>query len=944
MPPKGRIKHANQHEKRNDTGLAAPGKRISKDKPSATNGHANGKPPQSPPPLPSSGLNQGIVYPRPDYCQATDSDGSASGDKAVDQAKEQGVETSGTPSDDAEDMNHKLAAVDRAGSETICTKDASSLRALASQASSSMAFAATILAACPMRDAIAILILLLSLPPTLLIVIHSLFISLTLVPPAAGVSWASIFTIPTLSPSTWFHGTAGGGPSPFTMMCTDVVMIAIYLLCTLRLRNILMDLAQAVIAISLSGAAAGTGSSTRSIAVCSAIIVTSHIYRYETFHVTSLQYFGSFVRSLGIDFTADTFWSEQGPVANPINHGWSRLILGCHILAQGLLTLIRRWFAASNAKRHANRVDAEQVALQTSGKLAMLELDPTDVSASASTDGRSPGPSPAVRETKEKVSNSRRKRKQANQVRSQQPLWAAIASTKVTFMKEIEHKALLSDAIETTEGTPLVEGLPASQPNSDRVWVLDISPTQVAFKVELFATAAEHAQAQSDDIVPPSPGIDKQKPFFVRLNGADWGSTRIRGEAGDSPGGAVDIAWSGEIYGLSPLTKYSCEFVRMYDQHVICRTNLITLPAPNMEQATVTVPPPPQHQSLRPMSPTSTLKQSIAAAETKREEVRNKLKRTRKDHKTAASGIRREIDQLQAKVNSTGGQDEKSKQRHLQIQQQIKQTKESTDAIIEEIEHMGAIPKDELEYSSARRKSYDAALEAKSTAKSDLDKVKCDASKELAALQAEISTLAQKRDRLNARRTKLEEHHGRLLSEQNAHMSIRQHREQTRADVREERTRRAEQMAYWINTSRAQAEDFTIRANQLYQQYEAVEASANLQQPTTPEGNLPGTNGPLGPIQQPFEFPAFSNMIHPHHPQTQPWGGRQRSSSMLSGYSGFTDDLDMPHQNGEYGRKGSGGSGSSGRSVSDGAMHWGHGKNGSPAPIRPGSTEYKGKS
>ncbi|PNS21358.1 1,3-beta-glucanosyltransferase [Sphaceloma murrayae] len=963
MPPKGRIKHANQHDKRHDTGLAAPGKRITKDRTQSsgsTNGHTNGKTTgTNPPPLPSTGLNQGITYPRPDY-PSTDSDASGTpGDKAVD-VQEQGADANGSLVDDETDMNHKLAIVDRSGSESVCTRDTPTLKALASQATSTMAFAATILSACPMRDAIAILILLLSLPPTLLIVIHGLFISLTLVPPAAGLSWASIFTIPNLSPSTWFHGTAGGGPSPFTMMCTDLVMIAIYLVCTLRLRNILMDLAQAVIAISLSGAAAGTGSSTRSIAVCSAIIVVSHIYRYESFHVTSLQYFGNFARSLGFSFSADSFWSSQGGPQNPINHGWSRLILGCHILAQGLLTLIRRWFAASNARRQASKLDAEQAALLSSGKLAMLNLETVDPAVSVSTDGRSPGPSPAVRDSKEKVSNSRRKRKQANQVRSQQPLWAAIASTKVTFMKELEHKALLNDAIETTEGTPLVEGLAPSPPTNDRIWVLDIGPTQIKFRAELFASAYEHASAQSDDIVPPSPGIDKQKPFYVRLNGADWGSSRIYGAGGDGGAAAADnITWTGEIYGLSPLTKYSCEFVRMQDQHVICSTNLITLPAPNTEQGdkscpsrkiqisdpfvAISVPAPPQHQSLRPMSPTSTLKQSIAAAESKREEVRNKLKRTRKDHKSAASAVRREIDQLQAKVNSAGGQDEKSKQRHLQIQQQIKQTKEAMEAIAEEMESMGEIPKDDLDRCKARRKSYDAALEAKNAAKSDFDKTKCDAAKQLAALQAEMSTIAQKRDRLNIRRTKLQEQQQRLVSEQNADMTIRQHREQSRAEIREERVRRIEQMAFWINASRASAEDFTIRANQFYQQFEATEQAAHLQQPTTPEGNLPGTNGPLGPVQQPFEFPAFTNLVQPPPQQMQKWGGRQRSSSMLSGYSGFTDDLDVPHQNGEYERKGSGGSGSSGRSASDGTVPWGHVINGNLAPVRPASTEYKGK-
>ena len=52
MPPKGKRNAANQHDKRHENGLAAPGKRIQKQKSNpALNGHVNGKPQPPTPPL-----------------------------------------------------------------------------------------------------------------------------------------------------------------------------------------------------------------------------------------------------------------------------------------------------------------------------------------------------------------------------------------------------------------------------------------------------------------------------------------------------------------------------------------------------------------------------------------------------------------------------------------------------------------------------------------------------------------------------------------------------------------------------------------------------------------------------------------------------------------------------------------------------------------------------
>ena len=66
MPPKNKSKNApNQHDKRHESGLAPPGKRVTK---KHSNGQLNGSPNGKTfpaPALPSTGLNSGFKFPRP---------------------------------------------------------------------------------------------------------------------------------------------------------------------------------------------------------------------------------------------------------------------------------------------------------------------------------------------------------------------------------------------------------------------------------------------------------------------------------------------------------------------------------------------------------------------------------------------------------------------------------------------------------------------------------------------------------------------------------------------------------------------------------------------------------------------------------------------------------------------------------------------------------------
>ncbi|KAL1303186.1 hypothetical protein AAFC00_006611 [Neodothiora populina] len=976
MPPKAKRNNANQHDKRHESGLAAPGKRITKQKSNPSlNGQANGKAGSGvpPPPLPSTGLNQGLVFPRPaNHTNSTETIASASAAAAAAKGEERtgclaggvagaglglggaagagggsgglgigggagvaGYEEKGRASpsvsveDDASTMTSSQAdepattKVIRRVSEGPAYKTS-----IVSSASSSLALAATILTSCPLRDAIAILILLLSLPPTLIITIHTLFASLTFVPPAtANLSWNTFTSFPPIG--DWFHATAAGGPSIFTMLTADAVMTLTYLCSPLFAQSVYLDLCQAVIAISLSGATAGKGGPANSVAICSVIVFLTHFLRYNKIHLAGFDYLRSVLHNLGTPITWTPTPVSAHSVSSPPIYGWPRTLLGCHILAQGLLTLLRRTLQSYSSHQRANAIkkqDPEAASLAEGNRASISagsgEQDPV---GSLSTDGRPPGPSPALRDGEKRLSNNKRKRKQANQVRSQQPLWAAIGSTKVTFLKEMEQKQASRDAIEAeTANSNHADGL-REESDTDRFWITEIGATEILFRADLSAWSSRDASTKTETGTLISAGIDKTKPFFVRINGADWGSTRISGVAkGDADVKTATKIWTGEIYGLTPLTKYSCEFVGLSDSQVICSTNVVTLPAPSAEQASV-VPPPPQHQALRPLSPVSTLKQSIAAAEMKRDEARNKLKRTRKDHKNAASAIRKEIEQLHSKVASAGGQDERQRQRIMQLTQHLRQANDATAALKDETDALGEIPEDELTEYDEKKRGWQAVRDKRAAALAEMEAAKAEAQKELGQLSSELASLAQKKERLLARGGKLNEQLERLTVQKNADTSARQKHDHDRAARLQDYHRRENEMLYWIAKSNQEAEEQNINANHAFQQMEYVntivaQAQSTMSGPPTPEGDLPGTNGLQGRANT-FDFPMFRTFPatsipnHGINNQHQFRGGRGRSSSMLSGYSGFTDDLDvMP---GMEENKSEGSSGSSGASQGD---------------------------
>lgn len=906
MPPKGKPKNApNQHDKRHESGLAAPGRRVTKQRSNThLNGQSNGKPAHAASPLPSptAAVASGAAAPISPNDPAADPLASYSfvknhavqGNAAHHRdrtASDASYEEMVSPCGDMADNGHDYAShASHADAQPPANKPSSP------PAGSTLAIVSTILTYYPLRDAISILILLLSLPPTLVLVIQTLFASLTFVPPTAGIS---LSTLPNFK--DMFNASSLGYPALATILLVDLIFYLCWLPVWKPMQSMFLDLSQTVIAVSLSGAASSSGGPTYSILTCSTVVCVVHVLRYKAIHLTALDYLRSVLHRMDITFDANVPSAASSFLfSSPSQHGWLytavRTMLGIHIVSQGVTTCIRRSLANAN-ERSSNapsiaRSDPEATAGTDSTPRSYSADDLKHQPQASNCDARSPGPSPALRESKMRE-NNKKKRKQANQVRSQQPLWAAIASTKVTFVKEMEQRDAADDAKEAASmDNDTNDTYSHSATNSlDRFWTCEVHDTDIQFGVELSPQSAAESAKSTSDTSAISAGIDKTKPFFIRVNGAAWSSTRILSNApkNDSTG----RWWGGEIFGLAPLSSYHCEVVGIASQQVLCSANLITLPAPTAEQA-ASAPPQPQHQNLRPSSPITTLKQSIQQAESKLMETRNKSKKSKKDQRAAHADVKREINSLKGKLDGSG-QDDKQSRRLQQISQHKNQADEATTELKAQIESLGEIPADEIAASELRHGAWKSALNERDNANRELDAAKSDAERVLKELKSEIASIGSKREKLTARYQQRKEELEQAVAKQQADQSAKQRYETERAQKRSDQETQEAQLQFHIASMQMETDSLDQKSYEAYQQASALKSwptgvppgFKGISSPPTPENQNPHANGTLSPQNG---FNAYGPMQYSNGFPAPAPAPRGRSSSMLSQYSGFTDN------------------------------------------------------
>lgn len=321
------------------------------------------------------------------------------------------------------------------------------------------------------------------------------------------------------------------------------------------------------------------------------------------------------------------------------------------------------------------------------------------------------------------------------------------------------------------------------------------------------------------------------------------------------------------------------------------------------------------------------MRNSIAAADQQLQEQRNRLKRNKKDHKTAISTIRKEVDTLSNRLANAGGSDERQRQRVLQFTQNIRQADDAAAEYALQADKLGDIPEDEVKEAAAKKAAWKKERDNKNVIASEFDNVKAEMERQIQLIEENLAAALQKRERLQHRQTKLNEQHDRLVTANAEGFTAKQRREQERSALRQQRTDVEINYRNNINGYERRAEEMNMSITQtlqLIQHYEELlqQSQHHMSVPTTPEGPLPGTSmSPHANAFTSFTFPSLNSHVNSTPGSIR--GGRGRSSSMLSNVSGFTDGFDEPHSPSGYtlgnpfhhtpllnGRNGSHGSGS----------------------------------
>ncbi|KAJ5679560.1 hypothetical protein N7462_007804 [Penicillium macrosclerotiorum] len=828
----GRKNQNNRHE----NGLIGPGKKVTKQK---SSGHLNGSPGNGNAPgsgaaapfdLSSSRSNSDSAVTSPVVAgQAGDGSKVDGNVRGLVNGHSKGVEMACGQANGTTPHNGGMVG--------SASRNGSAKRSGSNSSINPLQLASTILKSCPMYDTIAILIFLLQLPPMVLTLVQFLFASLTFMPPsgAAAGSLSSNFDI--------FQGPAGT-PSLGTMIAMDGFCLLFWgLFMWTWAQNFAIDLAHVQVAITLGGGGSGKNGGVN--ALCVGIVLLLHIVRSKGIqefvmgHLVSAKLispdlFSQYSNLLPAEFRRTE--SQTSP-------SWLRSLLAVHILAQAGTAMARRSMARNRSptpQRSGKRGDTEASAGSQGQADSALESAASLSSSLVGPDGQ------FVKDSKDRLTSAKKRRRQANQVRSRQPFWAALASTKVTVMREYEHSRVLS---KTARGLTMSEDdLQGVSLDDGLVWITDVDSSTIKFA----------AGDLADDAMSPSSceagRLDEDtEPFYVCVNGALWATATIC-RVSDSSKGPSIVQWRGEISGLAPNCAYTCSFIRSDTDEEICAMSVKTPATADTEQAVSAVPTPPQ-PPYRPSSPTTTLKNSIINAEAKLNEKRSRLKKTKNDHKLLISKIRKELDNFNHRLQS-GTDENRQKQRSLQLERNIRQTEEATAVLEVQLDSMENVPEEEMEQWSAHKADFDRELELFNATKEELSEARLAAAQQVSTLEQDLNMVVQKRERLQSRRTRVNEQYERIISANAQGLNERERRAAEQFAREQDHAKMEANFHEQFGSISQSVQDFQLRTSQLWQQASAIEQSIQQQQqqmlldsgPLTPEGNLPGTNPMLETI------------------------------------------------------------------------------------------------
>ena len=518
--------------------------------------------------------SQNLTVPSEAVATAAPNNASASNPRSLSGSRQHqhGKNLTVNVSDDLEDLDVEDAA--KMGELQYRKIDVNSAKQSTAPESGPFNLALTVLRSCPIGDTLAILIFLLSLPPTFLNLTNAMFAMLTFVPPSG-----SFTTLPSLTDITSSFSPAT--PSFIVLVLIDFLAISLwYMIPFPQLQGMLLDCAQATVATTLGGGYSSRPGASDNLLLMVTVVFATHLGRYRK---TTLRWLHRTYLTKWLPMV-DSF-DDMPPRPSyelSTNRTWLDTIkiwVAIHILFQGLTRMVRRSLHSSRGtsifSSHSRSIDPEAIA-NASGAAEALEGSHNPPSSPSILKSKSSLQN--LRDVRDKISSGKRRRKQANYVRSQQPLWAAFAATKATIMREYEQSQATRDASgSNAEGAKNLGCAPFAD-EEDRVWITAIDLDKFYFATGPLTPSKCRGSCRKKDKLDDEAGIDQTKPFFVRINGANWASVKIEEleETENSEGG---LQWVGEVYGLSPASTYRVAFTKRGDG-VELHSEVIVTPSP----------------------------------------------------------------------------------------------------------------------------------------------------------------------------------------------------------------------------------------------------------------------------------------------------------------------------------------------------------------------------
>lgn len=759
----------------------------------------------------------------------------------------------------------------------------------------------TVLRSCPLHDTIAILIILMQLSPFALSSIYTLFTLLTIVPPPTTSSGLSINEI--------FDGF--GAPNLWTLVGLDIFFCILFAF--MPLQDLILEFAQVVVAMTLGGGTSSGGGSTHNIFLCVGIILFNHFGQHQGFNKYSSEFKAMLGASWGTPDADDPLEPGPGGYQRSGPRGFLRSVLAIHVLVQGLVRYVRDWYLRRERRDLLSQSQSDPEA----GKTPTLAVDP------AMEGGLVPPDNDPNRQATSTAASNKKRKKQSHQVRIRQPLWAALASTKIVMVKEYElsHAASESAGSNATDIHNLGNAPFNTQPG--QIWICYVGCDEVCFNTSHFPDPPPNEDDDENGNGKGPSYIDKTKPFYVRVNNAIWQPTRIIPVDIGEEEHALGTKWTGDIYGLTPMSNYECEFVCTRTGEVIFSTSIRTIPAKTKDADSAKAVPRSQY---RHESPATTLRTSIAGLENKLGEEKTRLKQLRKDNNRKTNAVKKDIDRLTSAVQSAGGNDEKLKQKIAQNQTQQKQAEQAMEELQGQLRELGTIPEAVMAEYRSKQGEFQSEKGHFDQARTAFKSFKSSVEQQTKALDDEQTTLGAKRTKIAARLKKVDGEHARITDANARGLDEAERRRQETANFEAECGRRERELldrysALCLRNEKKKQEaaglsfqvDSVIEAlkqgmhatdpaafydrqdltayNPAAAQWPQYTQSSSVWSPS-PAAAHPATTLPPG---------VSVNPLYAHHAFSQfqlPTSGplrhksRGRSSSMLSDISGFTQSTD----------------------------------------------------